>query len=52
MARGRNDDTEDEHDGAEPDDDGEPSLGAEEGRIDQRVWAVGNDADLEPDDAA
>lgn len=51
-------DREDEHDGAEPDDDLEPSIGAADRIIDQRqAWQAGslNDneldlADLEPDD--
>ena len=37
---GRGDDLEEEHDGAEPDEDGEPSLGAFEGHDNQTVaWA-------------
>jgi hypothetical protein len=40
WTEGGNDDREDEHNGAEPDEDGEPSLGAFEGHDNQNVsWA-------------
>jgi hypothetical protein len=51
VCEGGSIDAEDEHDGAEPDEDGEPSLGAFEGHDNQRVaWLVGsvNDYELDP----
>jgi hypothetical protein len=42
-------DAEDEHDGAEPNEDGEPSLGSLDGRDDQTAWSAGNSGDFELD---
>jgi hypothetical protein len=44
-------DAEDEHDGAEPDECGEPSLGSVgDVHFDQERWAYGNSRDFEQDD--
>ncbi len=39
-----------EHDGAEPDVDGEPSLGSVSNYLDQRSWSIGGTDDAEGDE--
>jgi hypothetical protein len=46
WAEGGTKDAEDEHDGSEPDNDGEPSLGAFEGHLDQNVSYTVSDAGI------
>jgi hypothetical protein len=52
WAAGTSNNCEDEHDGAEPNEDGEPSLGSLDGQLTQEQWAAGGgysiDAEADP----